>query len=154
MNFIIGWIKLTRFRSTDCICIATCRLSSCAVLKGAGLFVPNPDPVETRGFSFTSHLGSISSTFYKQLWSAQILKAQKDSQVVNLFYAFKICGCKSCSKNVDEINTWQSLSDEVVSVINEFAPVIAYDLFRNQQAGKIILPGTNVKLEIYKHLKQ
>ncbi len=34
------------------------------------------------------HQGSISSTFYKQLLSAKILKAQKDSQAVILFYTF------------------------------------------------------------------
>jgi len=43
----------------------------------------------------TSNLVSISSTFYEQLLCPQILKAQKDSQVVNLFCAFGIRKCKS-----------------------------------------------------------
>jgi hypothetical protein len=40
--------------------------------------------------------GSISSMLYKQLIHAQILKAQKDSQVVSLFCIFGIFSCKSC----------------------------------------------------------
>ena len=52
-----------------------------------------------------ARLGSISSMFYEQLLFPQIPKAQKDSQVVNLLCAFGICFHKSCSQNVDEIDT-------------------------------------------------
>ena len=40
---------------------------------------------------------SISPTFYEQLLRTQILKAQKDSQVKQLFCAFGIFARKSCS---------------------------------------------------------
>jgi len=41
----------------------------------------------------------------EQLLRVQIPKAQKDSQVVNLFCTFGICTHKSCLLNVDEIDT-------------------------------------------------
>jgi len=44
-------------------------------------------------------LGSISPTFYEQLWSLQIPKAQKYSQAVSLFCAFMICGRKMLVKS-------------------------------------------------------
>jgi len=50
---------------------------------------------------------SISPTFYEQLLCPKITKipkAQKYSKVVSLFCAFGICACKSCTKNVDEID--------------------------------------------------
>jgi hypothetical protein len=47
------------------------------------------------------HLLSISSTFLKQLLRAQILKAKK---IQSSCQSFGICGHKSCSYNVDEID--------------------------------------------------
>jgi len=49
--------------------------------------------MESESFSI---MGSFSPTFYEKLFQAQIPKAQKYSQVVNLFYAFEICGRERC----------------------------------------------------------
>jgi len=43
-----------------------------------------------------------TSSFY--VYRSQ--KSKKDSQVVSLFCTFGICAPKSCTKNVDEIDTW------------------------------------------------
>ncbi len=61
--------------------------------------------------------GSISSTFYIRLFSVQIPK------VVNLFYAFGIYEHKSCTQNVDEIDTRRTLD------INCFELLMKYLLF-------------------------
>ncbi len=48
------------------------------------------------------HQSSMSS-FYTH----RSQKRKKDSQVAGLFYIFGICACKSCSKNIDEIDPCQ-----------------------------------------------
>jgi len=58
--------------------------------------------------------GSISPTFYEQLLRKQIPKAQKDSQVKQLFALSGSAGVKAARKHVDEIDPW-------LQVLNVFA---------------------------------
>ena len=51
------------------------------------------------------HLGSISPAFYEQLLCVQIPKAQKDSQLKQLFALLGSAGIKAAHKHVDDINT-------------------------------------------------
>ena len=60
-------------------------------------------------FSFSSEspeikpLGSISPTFYTQFLRVQIPKAQKDSQLEQLFELLGSAGIKAVHKHIDEI---------------------------------------------------
>jgi hypothetical protein len=40
----------------------------------------------------------------RSFYARRSQKRKKDSQAISLFCAFGICRCKSCSKNVDEID--------------------------------------------------
>ena len=52
------------------------------------------------------HQGSISPTFHVQLLCLQIPKAQKDSQLKQLFALLGSAGIKAVCNNVDEIDHW------------------------------------------------
>ena len=47
---------------------------------------------------------TFSPTFYEQLLRMQIPKAQKDSQVKQLFKLFASAGVKAAHKHIDEID--------------------------------------------------
>ncbi len=91
-----------------CFCDESSNIDRCKLFK----YTQNPytsKKVELTRLQQLTHcykedIMSISSMFYEQLLRVQILKAQKDSQVVSPFCAFGICAHKSCSKNVDEID--------------------------------------------------
>ena len=63
----------------------------------------------------------ISSTFYKQLLRAQIPKAQKDSQVKQLFALLGSARVKAVPKNIDEIDPCSFYFSSKILTRNIFA---------------------------------